>query len=298
VPFPGRTVGEAIEFLKDKAKSFPEGFTYDFQGESRQFVQEGSTLVYTFIFALIVIFLVLAAQYESFRDPFIILVALPTSMFGALIPLNAGLATINIYTQIGLVTLIGLISKHGILMVDFANKLQAEKGLGRRQAIEEAAATRLRPILMTTAAMVVAMVPLLIARGAGAASRFDIGLVIAAGMTIGTIFTLFVTPAVYTFLAKDHEKAKARAAEHAPPAAESRTAPDAAEAGVPAKAAGEEAASADLANLVGEGHGEGGHSAEVLAFSSAAAAASTGKDKGRKGGRRPPKRKPFNPAAE
>ena len=132
VPFPGRTVGEAIEFLKDKAKSFPEGFSYDFQGESRQFVQEGNTLVYTFIFALVVIFLVLAAQYESFRDPFIILVALPTSIFGALIPLNAGLATINIYTQIGMVTLIGLISKHGILMVDFANKLQADKGFSRR----------------------------------------------------------------------------------------------------------------------------------------------------------------------
>ena len=143
MPFPGRTVGEAIDFLKEKAKSFPEGFFYDFQGESRQFVQEGSTLVYTFIFALIVIFLVLAAQYESFRDPFIILVALPTSMFGALIPLNAGLATINIYTQIGLVTLIGLISKHGILMVDFANKLQAEKGVSRREPIEEAAAIRL-----------------------------------------------------------------------------------------------------------------------------------------------------------
>ena len=140
VPFPGRTVGEAIDFLKDKAKSFPEGFSYDFQGESRQFVQEGNTLVYTFIFALMVIFLVLAAQYESFRDPFIILVALPTSMFGALIPLNAGLASINIYTQIGLVTLIGLISKHGILMVDFANKLQADKGFSRRAAIEEAAA--------------------------------------------------------------------------------------------------------------------------------------------------------------
>jgi len=166
-------------------------------------VREGSTLVYTFIFALVVIFLVLAAQYESFRDPFIILVALPTSIFGALIPLNAGLATINIYTQIGLVTLIGLISKHGILMVDFANKLQADEGVSRRQAIEEAAAIRLRPILMTTAAMVVAMVPLLIAKGAGAASRFDIGVVIAAGMTIGTLFTLFVTPAIYPFLAKD-----------------------------------------------------------------------------------------------
>jgi multidrug efflux pump subunit AcrB len=210
VPFPGRTVGEAIDFLKKKAESFPEGFTYDFQGESRQFVQEGNALVYTFVFALIVIFLVLAAQYESFRDPLIILIALPTSMFGALIPINAGLASINIYTQIGLVTLIGLISKHGILMVDFANKLQEEQGYGRREAIEHAAAIRLRPILMTTAAMVVAMVPLLIAKGAGAASRFDIGLVIAAGMTIGTMFTLFVTPAVYTYLARDHQKAKAR----------------------------------------------------------------------------------------
>ncbi len=211
MPFPGRTVGEAIDFLKQKAaESFPEGFSYDFQGESRQFVQEGNTLVYTFIFALIIIFLVLAAQYESFRDPLIILIALPCSIFGALIPLNAGLATINIYTQIGLVTLIGLISKHGILMVDFANKLQEHQGYGRRDAIEHAAAIRLRPILMTTAAMVVAMVPLLIARGAGAASRFDIGVVIAAGMTIGTLFTLFVTPAVYTYLARDHQKAKER----------------------------------------------------------------------------------------
>jgi hydrophobe/amphiphile efflux-1 (HAE1) family protein len=217
VPFPGRTVGEAIDFLKKKAaESFPEGFTYDFQGESRQFVQEGDTLVYTFVFALVIIFLVLAAQYESFRDPLIILIALPTSMFGALIPLNAGLATVNIYTQIGLVTLIGLISKHGILMVDFANKLQEEQGYGRREAIEHAAAIRLRPILMTTAAMVVAMVPLLIAKGAGAASRFDIGVVIAAGMTIGTMFTLFVTPAVYTFLARDHQKAMARARAETP----------------------------------------------------------------------------------
>ncbi len=211
VPFPGRTVGEAIDFLKKKAAdSFPEGFTYDFQGESRQFVQEGNTLVYTFAFALVIIFLVLAAQYESFRDPLIILIALPTSIFGALIPLNAGLATINIYTQIGLVCLIGLISKHGILMVDFANKLQESQGLGRRAAIEEAAAIRLRPILMTTAATVMAMVPLLIVGGAGAASRFAIGVVIAAGMTIGTLFTLFVTPAVYTFLARDHQAKRAR----------------------------------------------------------------------------------------
>jgi hydrophobe/amphiphile efflux-1 (HAE1) family protein len=210
VPFPGRTVGEAIDFLKKQAENFHEGFSYDFQGESRQFVQEGNTLVYTFIFALVAIFLVLAAQYESFRDPFIILIALPTSMFGALLPLNGGLATINIYTQIGLVCLIGLIAKHGILMVDFANKLQEKEGYGRAEAIEHAAAIRLRPILMTTAATVVAMVPLLIASGAGAAARFNIGVVIAAGMIIGTMFTLFVTPAVYTFLARDHQKAKAK----------------------------------------------------------------------------------------
>ena len=143
VPFPGHTLGEALDFLKQKAgEILPEGFSYDFQGESRQYVQEGNTLVYTFIFALIVIFLVLAAQYESFRDPFIILIALPTSMFGALLPLNIGgflgVTSINIYTQIGLVTLIGLISKHGILMVEFANRLQ-EQGLPRREAIEHAA---------------------------------------------------------------------------------------------------------------------------------------------------------------
>jgi multidrug efflux pump len=267
VPFPGRTVGEAIEFLKKTAaEKFPEGFTYDFQGESRQFVQEGNTLVYTFIFALVIIFLVLAAQYESFRDPFIILIALPTSMFGALIPLNAGLGSINIYTQIGLVTLIGLISKHGILMVDFANKLQEEQGYSRREAIEHAAAIRLRPILMTTAAMVVAMVPLLIAKGAGAASRFDIGLVIAAGMTIGTLFTLFVTPAVYTYLARDHQKAKEKASSEPAPAASTphkslEQADEAAEAGVLFPGEAEPVPS------------EAVLSSEAHAFSSAAAAA-------------------------
>jgi multidrug efflux pump len=205
VPFPGRTVGEALDFLKAKAAEIlPAGFTYDFQGESRQYVQEGNTLVLTFVFALVVIYLVLAAQYESFRDPFIILIALPTAMFGALLPMNIGFASINIYTQIGLVTLIGLISKHGILMVDYANHLQENEGLSRHEAIHRAAAIRLRPILMTTAAMVVGMVPLLTAHGAGAASRFAIGLTIAAGMTIGTLFTLFVTPVVYTYVARDH----------------------------------------------------------------------------------------------
>ncbi len=206
-PFPGRTMGEAIDYIKAKAaEKLPEGFGYDFDAESRQYEQETGTLVLTFALALIIIYLVLAAQYESFRDPLIILIALPTSMFGALLPLSFGLGSINIYTQIGLVTLIGLISKHGILMVDYANRLQLE-GKSRREAIEEAAAIRLRPILMTTAAMVVAMVPLLTASGAGAASRFAIGLVIASGMTIGTAFTLFVTPAVYTYLAREHGRA-------------------------------------------------------------------------------------------
>ncbi|SME89733.1 multidrug efflux pump/multidrug efflux pump [Tistlia consotensis] len=217
VPYPGRTLGEALDFLRNYAeKNFPEGFTFDYGGQSRQLVKEGNTLALAFVFALIIIFLVLAAQFESFRDPIIILIALPTSMFGALLPVNilslTGGSSINIYTQIGLVTLIGLISKHGILMVEFANKLQEEEGYGKMQAIEEAAAVRLRPILMTTAAMVVAMVPLLIASGAGARSRFDIGLVIASGMTIGTMFTLFVTPAIYSLVARDHTADRARQA--------------------------------------------------------------------------------------
>ena len=218
VPFPGRTVGEGIAFLQQKASEiFPQGMTYDFKGESRQFVQEGNTLAVTFAFSLFLIYLVLAAQFESFRDPFIILIGLPATMFGALFvlfilgevngmmqnnpPFNLGSGTINIYTQIGLVTLIGLIAKHGILMVEFANKLQETQGLDKNSAIKEAAAVRLRPILMTTAAMVIGVVPLLIADGAGAKSRFDIGVVIAAGMTIGTMFTLFITPAIYSFVA-------------------------------------------------------------------------------------------------
>ncbi len=232
VPFPGRTLGEALDFLKGKSKEiFPEGYSYDFGGDSRQYEQEGNALVYVFVFALIVIYLVLAAQYESFRDPLIILIALPTALFGALLPLNAGgflgFASINIYSQIGLVTLIGLISKHGILMVDFANRMQEHGGMSRREAIEHAAAVRLRPILMTTAAMVVGVIPLIVATGAGAASRFNIGLTIFAGMAIGTMFTLFVTPMVYTFLARDHAAtiARERAAGHLAPDFDATEAP-------------------------------------------------------------------------
>jgi multidrug efflux pump len=204
VPMPGVTIGQAIDFLEQQAKNLPRGFGHDYLSDSRQYVQEGNQLVVTFIFALVIIFLVLAAQFESLRDPFVILISVPLSICGALFPLFLGLATMNIYTQVGLVTLIGLISKHGILMVEFANQLQLSEGLDRRRAIERAARVRLRPILMTTAAMVVGLVPLVTATGAGAASRFSIGIVVVAGMSIGTLFTLFVLPAVYTVLAKDH----------------------------------------------------------------------------------------------
>jgi len=203
---PTKTMGDAVNFFRNAAqKILPHGMSYGWGGQSRQYVQEGQTLIYTFFLAVLIIYLVLAAQFESFRDPLVILISVPMSICGALIPLNLGLATINIYTQIGLITLIGLISKHGILMVQFANQLQATEGLSIRDAIEKAAAIRLRPILMTTAAMVLGVIPLLIATGAGAASRFDIGLVIAVGMLIGTLFTLFVVPTIYTFFAREHK---------------------------------------------------------------------------------------------
>ena len=206
VPMPGVTIGQAVDFLEQQAQSVPRGFGHDYLSDTRQYVQEGNQLAVTFVFALVVIFLVLAAQFESLRDPLVILVSVPMSICGAMLPLFFGLATINIYTQVGLVTLIGLISKHGILMVEFANQLQLREGLDRRRAIERAARVRLRPILMTTAAMVVGLVPLVIATGAGAASRFSIGLVVVAGMSIGTLFTLFVLPTFYTLLASDHRQ--------------------------------------------------------------------------------------------
>ena len=207
IMLPGYTLGQGLNFLKEQAIDLlPKGFAYDYAGQSRQFIQEGDALILAFFLAIIVIYLVLSAQYESFRDPLIILISVPMSICGALIPLNLGAASINIYTQVGLITLIGLISKHGILIVDFANHLQREHNLDRRAAVEEAAAIRLRPILMTTAAMVFGVLPLLIASGAGAISRFDIGLVISSGLLIGTGFTLFVVPTMYTYLAADHRK--------------------------------------------------------------------------------------------
>lgn len=206
VPMPGITSMEALKFLQKTAEEIlPKGVSYAYSGQSRQAMQEGNRMMMTFLFALIVIYLVLAAQFESWRDPLIILLTVPTAICGALIPLNLGAATLNIYTEIGLVTLIGLISKHGILMIEFANKLREEQGLSIHDAISEAAAIRLRPILMTTLAMVTGVIPLVLASGAGAVSRFDIGLVIATGMTIGTCFTLFVLPVIYTYLAHKGE---------------------------------------------------------------------------------------------
>ncbi|MEE4698043.1 multidrug efflux RND transporter permease subunit [Pseudomonas alliivorans] len=207
--FPIVSMGEALETVRQIAsEEAPEGFAYDYAGASRQYVQEGSALWITFALALAIIFLVLAAQFESFRDPLVILVAVPLSICGALIPLFLGLSSMNIYTQVGLVTLIGLISKHGILIVEFANQLRRHQGLSAREAVEEAAAIRLRPVLMTTAAMVFAMVPLILATGAGAVSRFDIGMVIATGMSVGTLFTLIVLPCVYTLLAVPDKRAE------------------------------------------------------------------------------------------
>jgi multidrug efflux pump len=204
---PAVSQSQVHEFMKTTLQQVaPSGYSYDFSGASRQFVQESGGFVVTLLFAVIIVFLALAAQFESFRDPIVILVSVPLALFGALIFINLGLATLNIYTQVGLVTLMGLISKHGILIVQFANKLQAE-GKTKREAIEQAAGVRLRPILMTTAAMVLGVVPLVIAAGAGAAGRHAMGLVIFTGMSIGTLFTLFVVPAVYMLLAADHHTA-------------------------------------------------------------------------------------------
>ncbi|MEG1041531.1 MAG: multidrug efflux RND transporter permease subunit [Pseudomonas sp.] len=203
--FPMVSMGEALDTVRNIAREeAPQGYAFDYAGAARQFVQEGNALWVTFGLALAIIFLVLAAQFESFRDPLVILVTVPLSICGALIPLFLGISSMNIYTQVGLVTLIGLISKHGILVVEFANQLREQKGLSAREAVEEAAAIRLRPVLMTTAAMVFGMVPLIFASGAGAVSRFDIGTVIATGMSVGTLFTLFVLPCVYTLLAHKH----------------------------------------------------------------------------------------------
>jgi multidrug efflux pump len=214
----GASQGEVLGFMRETlAQVAPSGYTADYAGQSRQFVQESGGFIVTMLFAVVIVFLALAAQFESFRDPVVILVSVPLALFGATMFIFLGFASINIYTEVGLVTLMGLISKHGILIVEVANQLQ-KTGKSKREAVEEAAAVRLRPILMTTAAMVFGVLPLVIASGAGAAGRHAMGLVIFTGLSIGTLFTLFVVPAMYLFLAADHQALSARAAGKAVPA--------------------------------------------------------------------------------
>ena len=207
---------DALKFLRDTLKQVaPTGYNADYSGESRQYMLGSGSFVFTLIFALVIVYLALAAQFESFRDPAIILVSVPMALFGALLFINlgslfGGVLTLNIYTQVGLVTLLGLVSKHGILIVQFANELQ-RAGHGKLRAIEEAAAVRLRPILMTTAAMCFGVIPLVIASGAGAAGRRNMGIVLFTGLAIGTLFTLFVVPAMYLLIGADHgHEARAR----------------------------------------------------------------------------------------
>ena len=202
---PGYTMGEALTFMEKTANSvLTPGYAIDYAGQSREFKTSSSSLAITFVLALAFIYLVLAAQFESFRDPFIIMLTVPLSMTGALLALLLTGGTLNVYSQIGLVTLVGLITKHGILIVEFANQLQ-EKGRDLKQAVIEASELRLRPILMTTGAMVLGTIPLALAKGAGAESRQQIGWVIVGGLLLGTFFTLFVVPTVYTLLARRKE---------------------------------------------------------------------------------------------
>jgi multidrug efflux pump len=217
---PMRPLDEALRFLEDEAaKVMPQGYVIDYTGESRQLRTEGHRFLPVFGLALVLIFLVLAAQFNSFRDPFVILAgSVPLALFGALIftflkmpdpniPFwtNGWTTTMNIYSQVGLVTLVGLIAKNGILIVEFANKLQ-EKGLAKQEAVRQASLTRLRPILMTSTATVAGHFPLTLVSGAGAEARNSIGLVLVGGMTIGTLFTLFVVPSIYMLIARDHQK--------------------------------------------------------------------------------------------
>jgi multidrug efflux pump len=200
---PGVPLDQALTFLEQEAKKIlPQGFTVDYAGESRQLRTEGGKFLGIFLLSAILIYLVLAAQFESFRDPFIILAgSVPLALAGALLFSFLGFTTLNIYSQVGLITLVGLVAKNGILIVEFANHLQ-EQGKDKMQAVIEAAGTRLRPILMTTAATVVGHMPLVFASGPGAGARNSIGIMLVSGMIIGTAFTLLVVPAIYLLVAK------------------------------------------------------------------------------------------------
>ncbi|WP_094751419.1 multidrug efflux RND transporter permease subunit [Psychromonas sp. CD1] len=206
---PGVAMGDAITFFDELATTkLPQGYNHSYLGEARQYVEEGGALYATFLLAILIIFLVLASQFESARDPLVILMTVPLAISGALVALAWGAATMNIYTQVGLITLVGLITKHGILIAEVAKEEQLHHGLNRIDAVKKAASVRLRPILMTTAAMVAGLVPLLFATGAGAVSRFGIGIVIVSGLSIGTLFTLFILPVIYSYIASTHAPEK------------------------------------------------------------------------------------------
>ena len=203
---PGYTIDDALKFMDAAAHDvLPATAQTDVDGQSREFKKSGGEIYFTFVLALMFIYLVLAAQFESFVHPFVIMLSVPLSMTGALFVLWLAGGTLNIYSQVGLVTLVGLITKHGILIVEFSNQLRA-KGEDMMHAVVDAATLRLRPILMTTGAMVLGALPLALAHGAGAESRTQIGWVIVGGMSIGTLLTLFVVPTAYTLLARKHRE--------------------------------------------------------------------------------------------
>ncbi|MDX5366479.1 MAG: efflux RND transporter permease subunit, partial [Alphaproteobacteria bacterium] len=217
---PGYSTGEALAFLDaTAARILPPVAQTDVDGQLREFVKSSGTIMVTFVLALIFIYLVLSAQFESFIDPLVILISVPLSIAGALMLLFLTDTTLNIYSQVGLITLVGLISKHGILIVEFSNQLR-EKGMAVYDAVIEASSMRLRPILMTTGAMALGAVPLALASGAGAESRRSIGYVIVGGITFGTLLTLFVVPTVYLLIANWREKRQAAKAAASPAPAE------------------------------------------------------------------------------
>ena len=215
---PGTTLSSALKVMEDEcARVLPKGYAIDYGGASRQLRVEGSKFGGLFTLSLLLIFLVLAAQFESFSDPFIILLgSVPLALTGAMAFTFLGLTTVNIYSEVGLVTLVGLVSKNGILIVEFANKLQ-EQGLSKFEAVVNASATRLRPILMTSVATVAGHFPLILARGPGAGARNSIGWVLVTGMIIGTLFTLFIVPSVYMLLARRRHDLHAPPSEEADP---------------------------------------------------------------------------------
>lgn len=214
IPAPGVSQGAALDYLKKLTReNAPKGYDIDYAGDSRQFEKQGNTFLFAIVLALILVYLLMSAQFNSFRDALIVMLTIPMSVAGALIFMSLGFATLNIYTEIALITLLGLITKQGILVVQFANQIQQEEGVDKLEAVQQAAAVRLRPILMTTLAMVFGVVPLIASSGAGAPPRHQLGLVIATGLGVGAFFSLYIVPVMYYYIARDHGKHAAEEAE-------------------------------------------------------------------------------------